>query len=488
MPVVSTGQITIVDTNDARPLTGFITANPAAQQAVLVEDAVAVYTPDWTTVNSNTGLVLTAKVFVGTTTGVDDITSQLTNTRWSLDGTTQITGTAALISANAAMAAAFVSGAGKTFTAAASTFTIKSNFLTTVNSVTLYFDADYMDSVSGLTSHIQTSIALGAVELGSNVVLVQIHGALSIQEAHSTTKNVGVACARVVRSAGFDDTGITYRFYEANGGTQIIAAGNSTKYGLKATATGVAPTGANANIGQNLPAANGDWSTYNTLVIHESAVTDMEVYRVEVKDAANTIFQTYFTVYDVSDPYDTQIASSAGVKLQNGVGTTLLTPSVTNTGVAVDISSWTFTWTFYNRNGKRGAFVDAARTNVTGGRTISAHTTGASATFTHSGSAFTVNAGDIIKCVTPTGDEYFYEVVSAAGSVITTRAANTHASWLSSADFPYATTGQFTNGKLFMCRGYNTLGQVTTSGSAALTITGDDIDAKGIIFCDSNRP
>jgi hypothetical protein len=488
MPIVSTGQITIVDNNDAKPITAYITANPGAQQVYSKDESLISYTPDWTTVNGNTGLALSAKVFVGGVGGATEVTGQLTNRRWSTDLSTALTGTGAAISSAATLNAVFVASGG-TFTvvhsASVSTLTLKANMQDTVAQAVIYFEGDYTDPATGLTSRVVAQIQLGVVKTGTNAVYVLTRGTNAIEQATGSTKNVAVITADLMRAAGHDTTGITYRFYEANGATQVINT-MSTKYGLKTVGSGVAPTGSTTDIGVNLPTA-GSWSSHNTLVIHEIAVNDLGIYRVEAKDADGAIFQTYFTIYDVSDPYEVRVNSTSGDKLQNGVGSTSLTPDVFYGAARVSsLTGWTFTWTLYNRDGKRGGFVDATRTAVVGGRDITAHGTGVSATITYNGANITMAAGDLIKCVTAGGLEYFYEVASNAANVATIRTPSTN-TWLNYTDFPAPTASQFLNGgKLFVVR--NTQGQATTAGAAALVLTGDDVDVKSRIVIDANRP
>lgn len=398
---------------------------------------------------------------------------------------TAITGNGALISSNASLAAAFISGASCTFTAShttgGSTLRIKSNMLDTVSQLTLYFEGDYTDPLTGIVSRVLAQLTLGLVKTGTNAVYVLTRGQTAIEQATGSTKNVAAVTADLIRAAGVDTTGVTYRFYEANGATQITSS-MSTKYGLKSVATGAATVGSVSDIGQNLP-ASGSWSAQNTLVIHESAVTDMGVYRVEAKDADGTIYQTYFTVYDVSDPYELRIISSAGDKLQNGSGSTSLTPSVYYGATRVSsLTGWTFNWYFWNRDGKRGAFVNPTRTGVAGGRGITAHTTGTSGEFTYGGTAIAFSAGDIIKAVSASGVEAFYEVASATGNTVTIRTPSTN-TWLNYTAFPAPTSSQFVNGKLFVCSG-----SLSTSGATAITLTGDDIDVKGSVTCEANRP
>lgn len=489
MTIVTTGQITIVDNNDARPITAYITATPGTQQVFSKDESTVSYTPDWRT---GASLVLTAKVFAGASGSAEDVTGLLTNRRWSLDLNNAITGSAALISSNAQMAALFTQGTGHTFTtvhnSSGSTLTISANLLPDLPLPTFYFEGDYTDPITGLVSKVVAQIGLNVVKTGTNAVYVMIIGQTAIEAATGGTKNVAAVTARLVRAAGIDNSGITYRWFENNGGTEINdVAPFTSKYGLKTTNLASQPTGNLSNIGSNLTAA-GVWGTHNTLVIHESAVQDMGIYRVEAKDADGTIYQTYFTIYDVSDPYDLKVLSSAGEKLQNGVGSTQLTPDVYYGATRLtDLTGWNFKWTFFNKDGKRGAFVDATRTAVAGGRNITANTSGSAGMFTYSGAAITFSAGDIIKVVTQGGSERFYEVASSSGNTVTIRPSSTHSSWLNVTNFPYPSTSEFVNGKLFVCQGRTTQGQVTTN-STGLTVTGDDIDAKGSITCEGDRP
>lgn len=490
MPIVSTGQITIVDNNDARPITAYITASPGPQQVFTKDESTMSYLPDWTTANSNAGLILTAKAFLGAVGAAQDITGALTNVRWSTNLSTALTGTNASIAATPTLAAIF--GTTGTFTMVANTsgssLTIKGNMLSTIPQSVIYFEADYTDPATNLVSKIVAQITLSLVKTGTNAVFVQTRGSTSIEQATGSSKNVAVVGADLVRASGFDTTGITYRWFESNGATQIITgAPFATQFGLKTTTAGVGPTGATTDIGVNLP-ASGAWSAHNTLVIHESGVQDMEIFRVEAKDADGVIYQTYFTIFDVSDPYEVRVNSSTGDKLQNGVGSTNLTPDVWYGNVQVaSLSGWTFTWTFYNKDGKRGAFIDTTRTAVAAGRNITANTIGASAVITYDGTAITFTAGNIIKCVTVGGVDRFYEVASATGNTVTIRTPSTNA-WLNFTDFPApAVANDFLGGSLFVCAGASG-GQVTTSGAAALTLTGYEVDGKARIMVEANRP
>jgi hypothetical protein len=367
----------------------------------------------------------------------------------------------------------------------AATLVVNTNLSEASPTVVYYFQGDYTHPATGLTNRITANITLSLVKTGTNAVWVQMRGRETIKQATGATKSVAVMAADLVRSAGVDTSGVTYRFFEANGVTQIWNTSPfTTEYGLKTTATGSAPTGSTSDINVNLP-ATGAWSSHNTLVIRENAVNSMEVYRCEAKDNDGTIYQTYFTIYDVSDPYTVTVNSSAGDKLQNGVGSTSLTPNVFNGSVEVtDLTSWTFTWTLFNRNGKRTGFVDTTKTALAGGRIVTANTAGTATVFTFSGAAIAFVAGDLIKVVAADSTEKVYEVVSFSGSTVTIRTPSTN-TWLNFTDFPAPVTSEFVNGKLFALTAN---GLVTSSAAAAVALTGDDVDVKCNIVVSANRP
>ena len=465
--LVSTGQITIVDNNDARPITAFITASQGTQQIFTKDESFVSSTPNW----AATPNVLTARVFVGGTTSAIDVTNQVTNRKWSNDLNTSIgTGTTLTVNTNMDPAVA--------------------------PQRVFYFEADYTDPVTGLVSRIIAQITLSVVRTGTNAVYLLPRGSNAILQADGSTKNVAVVAIDVIRAAGVDTTGITYRFYEQNGSVQITSAMN-TRYGLRTTSPSAAPAGTASDIGVNLPGA-GAWSAHNTLVIHESAVADMAVLRAEARDADGTIYQCYFTVYDVSDPYDLKLISTAGDKLQNGVGATNVYPMVWNGAsqlTAGDTAAWNFRWYFFDgaAPGNRAGFINTTRTGVPGGRNITANTAGPGAVLTYSGAAITFAAGDMVKIVLANGTAKYYEVASGTTTSNLTLRTATVSTFLNT-PWPAAsiTANEFVGGKLYVCTGNGaTAGTQTTTGSGAanfITVTGDEIDGKGTILCEATRP
>lgn len=465
--VVSTGQITIVDNNDARPITAFVTASGGTQQIYSKDESSVAWVPSW----ASTPNVLTAKVYVGGAAAATEVAAQLTSRKWSTDLVTSL-------------------GAG-------TTLTVNTNLDPAVlASKVYYFEGDYTDPITGLVSHIIAQITLTTLKTGTNAVYLLPRGTMAIQESDTATKNVAVVCVDLMRAAGIDTSSVTYQFYEANGVTQIVNT-MTTKYGLKTTAAGAAPTGSAAEINVNLPAAAA-WSAHNTLVIHESAVADMGVYRAVAKDADGTQYQCYFTIMDASDPYQLNIISTSGDKLQNGVGSTNLYPIMYNGAAQLSVANtaaWTFLWSFYDGvTGNKAGFIDTTRTSAPSGRTVSANTAGAGSVLTYDGAAIAFAAGDMIKLQDPASAAVRYFEVASGTTVanLTLRAAIVstflNAVWPTSAIL----LNQFAGWNLFVCSGTGaTAGTKSSTGTGAanyITVTGYEIDGKGTIMCDATRP
>ena len=477
MAIVSTGQFTIVDNNDARPITAFVTASGPTQQIFTKDESTTSWVPDWTSSN----LVFTAKVYVGGSSTATEVASTLTNKKWS----TSIGGSSL--------------GSG-------TTYTINTNLAEGSAPVTYYFEGDYSDPTTALVSHVIAQITISQVKTGTNAVYIEVNGQNVIEQATGSTKNQVTLSANLMRAAGVDNTGVTYQWYKSPFGATDQIDGNytdganavGTLYGFQDTAAftanrvgviGQYQTTAGSTTAaistSNIP--DGGWSDLKAMVISELAINNIGLFLVKAKDAIGTIYQQYFSVYDVSDQYQVIISSSSGDKLQNGVGSTQLSPLVYYGATQLaSLTGWTFTWYFYDRNGNRGAFVDTNASKLPTGAAITANTTGATASFSCASiTAGMFVAGDIIKCVKATdGTAYFYEVgaTSTAGSVsIRTPSTNT---FLNFTNYPSpSATTDFVGGTIFAA-----LATRSTSAGAAITLTGSDIDVKGKVSVDANRP
>lgn len=496
--LVSTGQITIVDNNDAKPITAYITngAQPL-QQIYTKNDTVTTFTPDRSVAN----LVLTAKVYAGSAT---DIAANLTNPKWVL------TPGGSAITSGSGVTVVATTGSTPTIT-----FSDNTQVTTAAPSKTIYFEGDYVDAITGLTSHVIASTTLSLVQTGSTAVYVQFSGPSLIEQSTGATKKQIEVKADLTRSSGIDVDNLRYQWAMLIAGTWTnldqTYSGYATKFGYRYTNQAntdnlLAPTP--AMLGINVPATVAVGGTTVTtdqkaIVIDESLISSLGFFRCTISDTVEgNSYVGFFTVQDTSDPYSIQLITTSGEKLQNGIGSTDVYPIVYYGATkVVDLTSWTFNWQFWGQDLTntvtptcyRVAFVDTTRTAQAGGRTLGAtpNTAGTSATITYGGADIAFVAGNIIKILLANGKTRFYEVASKGTNTVTIRTTAITNTWLNSAT-PFITTptlNEFANGKLFVC-----LGSITTNGAnnndtaPKITITGDDVDVKCNIICDANRP
>jgi hypothetical protein len=498
--LVSTGQITIVDNNDAKPISLLITANSSQQQIYTKNDTSVTYVPDYYTAN----LVLTPKIYVGGVGSATDVSTNavtITNRKWGktpgggelYSGTTTYQDSTNFVQSNGTTAVP----SPFTFSSNGLTLTITGNLKNTTVSYPVYFEADYTDTATGLVSHIVTVTELSLVTTGTNAVFVQFKGKLSIESSTSGTKNNIPVTADLIRSNGVDRGNLSYKWYNVTTGSAIQISTSSTAgyYAIGDTATGSIP--ATTTINNNRP-ASGSGSTYNssgvgtgnTLTISELAIDDIGVFRVDITDSDESkTYSGYFTVFDYSDPYVVTVVSSSGDKLQNGIGSTSLTPVVYYGDTLVStLASWVFTWVFYDRNGKRAGFVDPSSTNAAtnyynGGAGIPITSNSTTGIYHNNiANALVIGTNNIIKVVKD-GIATFYEVDSAAIGGINIKTSGL--TYLSLTDYPVPTTNSLVGGVIYAC----TLnGTRSTTDNTPIVVTGYDIDVKGRITCGANRP
>jgi len=445
--LVSTGQFTITDHNDAVSITSFINSSRGVSQVHNTNEGETAYIPDWT---SGGNQVLTAYVYVGST----DIASILTGRKWSADTP------------------------GGTSIGSAISYTISTNLLTeAVPTKTYYFQGDYTDPVTGLVSHIMNSITLTMTRKGESAVFAQIEGTTVINKSPTATPSSCQIRAGIYRSGARDISGVSYKWYK-------IIAGVAT-----ALITGQADVAAGNIIFKNdagtAQSSPTDFSaSCTTIEIREGAIADIGLFKAEVKDTVaspNVVYGVTFIVFDVSDPYDVQLNSSAGDKFQNGVGTTIITPVVTLGASVLTLTGWTFVWTIYDKDGVRSGFNDTDKTPSA--KTITANTTTA---FTISVAlAVAPTVGQLIKVVNGAGNVIrVYEVGSGSTTTnIVIRVTGLTNTWASTVA---PTASEFSapiNGTL-----YCVLPTRSTTAATGITVTGIDIDVKGTIFCEASKP
>lgn len=466
MPAISTGQFTIVDQNDAKPIMAFISADGSVQQVYSKDNTVETFIPNWSTTN----LTLTAAVYVG---GVNVVNgTSVTNRKWSttFDGTSIST---------------------------TKTFVRNTNFAATDVSQTYFFTCTYTDPTTNISSRVDAQITLSIVKTGTNAVYVLTSGIDVITQSDTSTKNVAAVKAELIRSSGADTTGLEYKWYSISSSgvaTQLWnGVANVTNYGIKTTASGASPVATAADLGATTFTAAGvttatSYTTagspgFNTLVVSENAVTNFQLFRVDIFDSTDSdtaVYTGYFTVTDVSDPYTITVLSSNGDRLLNGQGNTTLTAKVYSG--AQEISSytgWVFDWYLRDKVGSRIGFVASASAPTPDIlRTISANTT---TTLTITVAAV-LSAGDLVKLVSADGNIIkFAQVLASSGTTVTLQAAS--GDNINVGAVATITTSEFVNGKL-----YKAVAKRQTTTTNTLTVTEHDVDSKATIQVDATRP
>jgi hypothetical protein len=486
--LVATGQFSIIDTNDSRTVTASLNSGGIYQQVYSKDNGAALFTPNWASAN----LVITPSISISGLSQAQ-VWAGLTNRKFSGSANRTALGTGLA-------GTMFVDGSGVVDTVGIfaqanmtnggtvpSTFTLKANLADSTLNYPLYFDADFTDPATGQSLHITCNLALSILKTGSNAVYITTRGSNQIVQSTTSVKNVIAIAVDLVRPSGIDTDNLVYKWFDAVSGTQLTASVPSygSLFGLKSVAAPAVPTATVADLGIPAVLTAATASTLNTIVFSEPVIPVGGIlsYRVEITDTveAKTYIQ-YLTVSDASDPYQVSISSSAGDKLQNGVGSTLLTPIVySGASLVTPLTGWSFTWMFFDRSGVRGSFVDTAKIATAGGALISANT---ATTISFANGAYVFLAGDIVKAVSAAGIASFYEVASYTTGIVTLKPAPVASvGWLTTFTAPVA--GALANGKLFGCVN---AGFVTTTGANALPLDGDEVDVKANIICQANRP
>ena len=504
MGLVTTGQITIVDNNDAKSITAFLAGSDTFQQAYSKDNGAESFTPSRVTTN----LVVSAKVYAG---GTINIADQLTSPTWSWT----------------AGGSAITSGSGVTVVASVGsmptiTFSDNTQVTTISPSKTLYFQGNYVDTFTGLITTVVCSVTISLLQIGTANAIAQFAGLSVVERGTTATKGSTEIVCNLVRASGIDTDNLYYRWYQLVSGSWVpldqTYTGWITKFGFRNKAQC-----STDNLGPNID-RNGLLGTsggsavptimdnnvtpdlYKGIVIGQDLIQSMAFFKCRVTDTVDANggpWDGYFTIIDSSDPYAVQLISLSGEKLQNGIGYTTIYPLVFNGGSQVtDLTIYTFTWTYYaldtetassNPTLYRAAFIDTSITAYNSPRTLGTtpNTAGDSSVITYGGAAITWTSGDIIKIVKSNGKTRYFEVASGTSNTVTIRRSSLVNTWLLSASSPLMqqpALNEFANGKLYKCKALG--GQWSTNGAnnnptaAAIILTGDDVDMKGQVICD----
>lgn len=337
---VATGQITIIDYNDALTLTGFIQSNRPKTQMFNPDNGT--YNPDWTTSN----MILTPSLFrLGTATDIIATAEVI-----SIDWYDVTAGTEVLITANANYAI----GASKP-----KALTIKTNVLAGLPGKDFMVKIVYRDPSTGLDLIYKTSISLARVINGSGIAdgtVTAIDGNIFKNETVTSLRLL----AELWRGSVIDTSLVTYAWFLMDpsvGTDQGGGVGWRKLADLAGKHTG---------------------TTTNTLTIFPTAFSNIGVFKVTMKDTDsasstyNTVFVDTITLIDQSDPIQVSVTSTGGDVFKNGVGSTLLTAKLYQAGVEIDsgATKYAYKWYKYNSSGVIDSNFGGAGVNFKTGKTL----------------------------------------------------------------------------------------------------------------------
>jgi hypothetical protein len=339
MGVISTGQFTIVDYNDALTLTGFVTANAPKIQTWNPDNGA--FNPDW---SKTPYLILTPCLYkAGDST--DIITSSsVTSIKW-YDAS--------------AMGTEIVNGAGGgTYAIPATgvkTLTIKSNLLdaTTTSKdfvcVVQYRDATHQDLI--ITT--QMSISFARVVNGGGIADAVVWAPAGNIFKNGTIASLTAHCD-LLKGSMVDATS-TYQWYMQETGATDDSSIPQVGLGWHKLIDG-ANFGCSGYSGQDLTVPN-------------TAVPSLAVFKCVAKDTeTSTYYYDTINFIDQSDTVQVVIESTGGDVFKNGIGTTNLTCRLFRGGTEIDAyvsgkaeSAYTYiyTWSLLKSDGSADKFYNS---------------------------------------------------------------------------------------------------------------------------------
>lgn len=319
---IATGQITIIDYNDALTLSGFISSNQVKTQMYNPDNGS--YTPDWT---KSPYLVLTPSLYkIGTTNDIIT-TSNVVEVKWfevTSEKETEITATAT-----------------RTFSGTKNhILTLKSNELAGKTGRDYICRIKYRDTATGLDLYHKMSISFSRVVNGSGIV-----DAIALCPNGNVFKNEDVssltATCDLWRGSATDSSDVTYQWYRQNASIEEDQG---------------------AGVGwEKLTNVTGKYTGVTTreLTVYADGIANIGVFKCGIKDtdsasaSYNTIFWDVVTFIDNTDPIVLQVVSTGGNVFKNGEGSSTLTAELYQAGTAIDTdgSKYTYTWSKYKNDG-----------------------------------------------------------------------------------------------------------------------------------------
>lgn len=322
MSTLATGQITIVDYNDALTLTGFISSNVVKTQTFNPDNDS--FNPDWSV---SPYCVLTPSLYkIGTTS--DIITnSAVTSVKWyELVGgvETEITATTT-----------------RTFSGTKNhILTLKTNELSNISAKDYICVVTYLDPSTQLSIQHKMSISFAKINNGSAVTT-----AIAVCPSGNVFKNSLISSLTaecgLFRGSVEDTTNVDYQWFMQDSSV-IQDQGGGTGW-KKLTNTSGKYTGV----------------ATKTLTIYPSAITNIGIFKCIIEDTDSTSstyeqkFYDTLSFIDNTDPVVVSITSTGGNIFKNGEGSSTLTAKLFQAGAEIDTDGddYTYTWKKYDSDG-----------------------------------------------------------------------------------------------------------------------------------------
>lgn len=315
---VATGQVTIIDYNDAVTLTGFISSNRPKTQQYNPDNET--YSPDWATDN----VTLTPSLFI-------------------LGGTNDIIGTSAVQDIiwydGAAPTVPLVNGATYQIPESGlKTLKIKTNILASVAAKDFICQINYQDPASGLQLVYKTSISFSKVINGGGIADAVAWCPDGNIFKNGTPATIKAECY-LWRGSILDSSSVEHQWYKQDGTVSTDLGGG----------IGWRPLSSNFNLG-----CSG--YTTSVLTIVPGAIDNYAVFKCRIKDTqvgSNTEGDYFFdtvTVIDQSDVIQVTVESSGGNIFKNGEGETLLKARLFRAEEEIDLTGNAYNYTWYKFN------------------------------------------------------------------------------------------------------------------------------------------
>ncbi len=323
---VSTGQITIIDFNDAITLTGYISSNHT--KSIRYDGDNEIFNPDFTA----NALVLTPSLFkAGSSTDIMLAGTNIQSVTWKRKSNLQ-TGENDL-SAGETVGASFPKA-----------LTVSSQpFSATVFSIEYICTIVYRDPTTNLDITHKSSVTFNKVMDGNNIAIAEVGADTGFAFKNGLPASINLQ-AKLFRGASQDTSNLTYQWQKLIGSTWTNIAGATS-------------------------------STYN---VTGAMVDSMQQFRVIITDTvlADNYTSDPATVLDFNDPIQCIPYSSNGEIFKNGVIATDITAKLFQDGEEIDAGGtlYTYTWTKIDKDGDSTAF-GTGKTKSIGSADVNARST-----------------------------------------------------------------------------------------------------------------